>query len=64
MRISVGAEDVDDLLDDLGQAFEVGGRVERFGKGRGGGLEQKKGAGRAPWLLRVYSCGGAGVELP
>ena len=27
MRISVGAEDVDDLLDDLGQAFEVGSRV-------------------------------------
>ena len=26
-RISVGAEDVDDLLDDLGQAFEVGSRV-------------------------------------
>jgi cysteine-S-conjugate beta-lyase len=27
VRVSVGAEDVDDLLDDLGQAFEVGSRV-------------------------------------
>src|ERR1035441_8106077 len=37
---------------------------QRFGKGRGGGggLEQKKGAGRDPWLLRVYSCGGADGE--
>ena len=27
VRISVGAEDVEDLLDDLGQAFEIGSRL-------------------------------------
>ena len=63
VRISVGAEDVDDLLDDLGQAFEVGSR-QPIRPRPWPRIRPRKGSPfRLPgWLLLDYSCGGVAVE--